>query len=98
MVKKDIIPKNWQNSDKIKKRLQNRIDQYKKNKIKLNNSTTNENKSRKNKSILLIISAIFFNQHQSTVTQIDLNHSDTLIENSMKIIKLLIEFSDKYHE
>jgi hypothetical protein len=66
MVKKNMISKNWQGSDKIKKRLQNRIDQYKKNKIKLDNSTTNENKSRKNKSALLVISATFFNQYQFT--------------------------------
>jgi hypothetical protein len=31
MVKKDIISKNWQNSDEARKRLQDRIDQYKKN-------------------------------------------------------------------
>jgi hypothetical protein len=68
MVKKDIILKNWQDSDKTRKRYQDRIDQYKKNKIKLNNSITNENKFRKNKSILLVISAIFFNQHQFTAT------------------------------
>jgi hypothetical protein len=63
IVKKYIIFKNWQGSDKIKKRLQNKIDQYKKNKIKLNNSIINENKSRKDKSTLLIILAIFFNQY-----------------------------------
>jgi hypothetical protein len=67
MVKKDMILKDWQNSDEVRKRLQDKIDQYKKNKIKLDNSITNENKSRKNKSILLIISAIFFNQYQFTV-------------------------------
>jgi hypothetical protein len=68
MIKKNMIPKNWQNSDEAKKRLQNRIDQYKKNKIKLNNPTTNKNKFRKDKSTSLIISAIFFNQHQFTAT------------------------------
>jgi hypothetical protein len=63
MVKKDMISKNWQNSDKARKRLQNRIDQYKKDRIKLDNSTTNENKIRKDKSTPLVISAIFFDQH-----------------------------------
>jgi hypothetical protein len=63
MVKKNMILKNWQNSDKIKKRLQDRIDQYKKNKIKLDNLIINKNKSRKNKSILLVVSTIFFNQY-----------------------------------
>jgi hypothetical protein len=98
MVKKDIIPKDWQNSDKAKKRLQNKIDQYKKNRIKLNNSTTNKNKIRKNKSTLLVISAIFFNQHQPTAIQIDLDHSDTSNENSVKVIELSIESSDECHE
>jgi hypothetical protein len=60
MVKKNIILKDWQDSDEAKKRLQNRIDQYKKNKIKLNNFTINKNKIRKDKSTPLIISAIFF--------------------------------------
>jgi hypothetical protein len=68
IVKKDIISKNWQNFDKARKRLQNRIDQYKKDKIKLNNSITNKNKIKKNKSTPLIISAIFFDQYQSTAT------------------------------
>jgi hypothetical protein len=63
MIKKDIISKNWQDSDEARKRFQDGIDQYKKDKIKLDNSTTNENKSRKDKSILLIISATFFNQY-----------------------------------
>jgi hypothetical protein len=63
MVKKNVISKNWQDSDKIRKRLQNRIDQYKKDKIKLNNSTINKNKIRKDKSIPLIILIIFFDQH-----------------------------------
>jgi hypothetical protein len=63
MVKKDMISKNWQNSDEARKRLQDRIDQYKKNKIKLNNSIINENKFRKDKSIPLIISVTFFDQY-----------------------------------
>jgi hypothetical protein len=63
MIKKDVISKNWQDSDEAKKRFQNKIDQYKKNKVKLDNFTINENKSRKNKSILLIVTAIFFDQH-----------------------------------
>jgi hypothetical protein len=63
MIKKDIISKNWQNSDKARKRFQNKIDQYKKDKIKLNNFIINENKSKKDKSILLIISAIFVDQY-----------------------------------
>jgi hypothetical protein len=63
MVKKDVIFKNWQGSDKIRKRLQDKIDQYKKDKIKLDNSTTNKNKFRKDKSTPLIISAIFFDQY-----------------------------------
>jgi hypothetical protein len=63
MIKKDIIFKNWQDSDEARKRLQNRIDQYKKDKVKLDNSTINENKFRKNKSILLIVSTIFFDQY-----------------------------------
>jgi hypothetical protein len=66
MVKKDMILKDWQGSDKAKKRFQNRIDQYKKDRIKLNNFTINENKIRKDKSISLVVSAIFFDQHQST--------------------------------
>jgi hypothetical protein len=66
MVKKDIISRNWQGSDEARKRFQNRIDQYKKDKIKLNNSTINKNKIRKNKSTSLVISAIFFDQYQST--------------------------------
>jgi hypothetical protein len=61
MVKKDIISKNWQSFDEARKRFQNKIDQYKKNKIKLDNSTTNKNKFRKDKSTPLIVSAIFFN-------------------------------------
>jgi hypothetical protein len=61
-------------------------------------SIINENKLRKDKSILLIISAIFFNQYQSTAAQIDLNHSDISDENSVKIIKLPIEFSNECHE
>jgi hypothetical protein len=88
MVKKGVISKNWQDSDEARKRLQDRIDQYKKNKVKLNNSTTNENKSRKDKSTSLIVSATFFNQYQSTATQIDLDHSDTLNENLMKIVRI----------
>jgi hypothetical protein len=60
MIKKGIILKNWQGSDEVRKRLQNRIDQYKKNKNKLDNTTINENKIRKNKSISLIILTIFF--------------------------------------
>jgi hypothetical protein len=63
MIKKGIISKDWQDSDKARKRLQDKINQYKKNKIKLDNSTINENKARKDKSILLIISTIFFNQY-----------------------------------
>jgi hypothetical protein len=43
MIKKDIISKNWQDSDEARKRFQDGIDQYKKDKIKLNNSTANEN-------------------------------------------------------
>jgi hypothetical protein len=61
MVKKDMILKDWQGSDEVRKRLQDRIDQYNKDKVKLDNSTTNENKIRKNKSIPLIVSVIFFN-------------------------------------
>jgi hypothetical protein len=60
MIKKSMIFKDWQDSDKIRKRLQDRIDQYKKDKVKLADLTTNKSKSRKNKSILLIISATFF--------------------------------------
>jgi hypothetical protein len=60
MVKKGVISKNWQSSDETKKRLQNRIDQYKKDRIKLDNSTINENKIRKDKSTLLVISITFF--------------------------------------
>jgi hypothetical protein len=60
MIKKDIISKDWQSSDEARKRFQDRIDQYKKDKVKLDNFTINENKSRKDKSIPLIISAIFF--------------------------------------
>jgi hypothetical protein len=59
---------------------------------------TNENKFRKDKSISLIVSAIFFNQYQPTAIQINLNYSNTLNENSVEIIKLSIEFSNKYHE
>jgi hypothetical protein len=55
-----VILKNWQGSDEVRKRFQDRIDQYKKDKIKLDNSIINENKIRKNKSIPLIVSAIFF--------------------------------------
>jgi hypothetical protein len=68
MIKKDIISKDWQSSDEARKRFQDRIDQYKKDKVKLDNFTINENKSRKDKSIPLIISAIFFNQHQFIAT------------------------------
>jgi hypothetical protein len=64
----------------------------------LDNFTTNENKIRKNKSILLIVSATFFDQHQSTAVQIDLDHSDTSNENSVKIMELSIKFSDKCYE
>jgi hypothetical protein len=63
MIKKDIISKDWQGSEEIRKRLQKKIDQYKKNKIKLAAPTINENKFRKHKSTLLIISTIFFDQH-----------------------------------
>jgi hypothetical protein len=93
-----MILKDWQGSDEARKRFQNRIDQYKKDKIKLDNSTINKNKIKKNKSTLLVISAIFFNQHQPTVIQINLNHSDTSNENSVKAIELPIKSSDKYHE
>jgi uncharacterized membrane protein YcgQ (UPF0703/DUF1980 family) len=61
MIKKDIISKNWQNFDEVRKRLEDRIDQYKKDKIKLDNFIINKNKIRKNKSIPLVISTIFFN-------------------------------------
>jgi hypothetical protein len=67
MVKKDMISKDWQDFDEVRKRLQNRIDQYKKNKIKLAALIINKNKFRKDKSIPLIISATFFYQYQSTV-------------------------------
>jgi hypothetical protein len=60
--------------------------------------TINESKSRKNKSTSLIISAIFFDQHQSIVIQMNLNHSDTLDENLMKVIELWIKFSNECHE
>jgi hypothetical protein len=52
----------------------------------------------KNKSIPLIISAIFSNQHQYIVIQVDLDHSEISDEDSVKITKLLIEFSDKCHK
>jgi hypothetical protein len=64
----------------------------------LDNSIINENKSRKDKSTSLIISVIFFNQHQSIATQIDLDYSDISDENSVKVIKLSIKFSDECHE
>jgi hypothetical protein len=64
----------------------------------LNNSIINENKVRKNKSILLIISAIFFDQYQSTAIQIDLDYSDISDEDLMKTIELPIKFSNKCHE
>jgi hypothetical protein len=64
----------------------------------LDNSTTNKNKIKKNKSTSLIISAIFFDQHQFTAIQIDLNYSDILDEDSVKAIKLPIKFSDECHE
>jgi hypothetical protein len=64
----------------------------------LDNSITNKNKSKKDKSILLIILATFFNQYQSTVIQVDLDYSDILDEDLMEITELLIEFSDKYYE
>jgi hypothetical protein len=64
----------------------------------LDNSTINENKFRKNKSTPLIILATFFDQYQSTVIQVNLDHSDILDENPVKAIKLLIKFSDKYYE
>jgi hypothetical protein len=60
--------------------------------------TTNENKFRKDKSILLIVSAIFFNQYQSTAIQMDLDYSDISDEDSIEVIELLIKSSDKYHE
>jgi hypothetical protein len=61
-------------------------------------SITNENKFKKDMSILLIVSAIFFDQYQFTVIQMDLDHSNISDEDSVKIIKLLIEFFNKYHE
>jgi hypothetical protein len=64
----------------------------------LNNSTTNENKIKKNKSTPLIISATFFDQYQSIAIQIDLDHSDTSDENLVKVIELPIESSNKCHE
>jgi hypothetical protein len=64
----------------------------------LDNSTINENKIRKNKSTSLIISVIFIDQSQFTATQKNPNYSDILNEDSVKIIELPIEFSDKYHE
>jgi hypothetical protein len=64
----------------------------------LDNSTINENKIRKNKSTPLIISTTFFDQHQPTAIQIDLDYSDTSDENSIKAMELPIEFSNKYHE
>jgi hypothetical protein len=64
----------------------------------LDNPTINENKIRKDKSTPLIISAIFFDQHQSTAAQINLDHSNISDENSVKIIELSIEFSNECHE
>jgi hypothetical protein len=64
----------------------------------LDNSTINKNKIKKNKSTSLIISAIFFDQYQFTAAQIDLDYSDISDENSIKTMKLLIKFSDEYHE
>jgi hypothetical protein len=64
----------------------------------LNNSIINENKIRKNKSTPLIILTTFFDQHQFIVTQINLNHSNISDEDSVKIIELSIESSNKYHE
>jgi hypothetical protein len=64
----------------------------------LDNSITNKNKSRKNKSISLIISTTFFDQYQFIVIQINLDYSDILNENLIKVIELLIEFSNEYHE
>jgi hypothetical protein len=64
----------------------------------LDNSTTNKNKIRKNKSTPLVVLATFFDQHQSTATQINLNHSDTSDEDSIKTIELPIESSDECHE
>jgi hypothetical protein len=61
-------------------------------------SITNKNKSRKDKLTLLVVSATFFDQYQFTVAQVDLNHSDILDENSVKAIKLSIEFSNECHE
>jgi hypothetical protein len=60
--------------------------------------TINKNKYRKDKSILLIISITFFNQHQSTAAQMNLDYTDISNENSVKIIKLPIESSDECHE
>jgi hypothetical protein len=93
-----VISKDWQGSDEARKRLQNRIDQYKKDKVKLAAPTTNESKSRKDKSTPLVISATFFNQHQPTATQVNLNHTDISGEDSIKTIELPIEFSDECHE
>jgi hypothetical protein len=98
IIKKDMILKNWQNSDKIKKRLQNKIDQYKKNRIKLDNPITNKNKISKHKSTPLIILTTIFDQYQSTAAQIDLDYSDILDKDSMKVIELSIKSFNKCHE
>jgi hypothetical protein len=59
MIKKGVIFKDWQGSDEARKRFQHRIDQYKKDKVKLAVLTINESKPRKDKSILLVISVTF---------------------------------------
>jgi hypothetical protein len=64
----------------------------------LNNSKTNENKIRKNKSTPLIILATFFDQYQFTAAQINLDHSNISDEDSMKTIELPIEFFNECHE
>jgi hypothetical protein len=75
-----------------------KIDQYKKDKVKLAAPTTNESKFKKDKLILLVVSATFFDQHQFTVIQVDLDHTDISDENLVKVIELSIKSSDECHE
>jgi hypothetical protein len=46
----------------------------------------------------LVISAIFFDQHQFIVALMNLDHSNISDEDLVEVIKLSIEFSDEYHE
>jgi hypothetical protein len=98
MVKKGVIPKDWQGSDEARKRLQERIGQYKE-KVKSMAASTTESKSKKDKVTPLVLSAVFFIQQQPIAAKMDLDQTDIQDdEDSVEAIEPPIESSDECHE